>query len=37
LRIAVRVEYPLTIFSFAGDGRATIPFAVVEDLRFVGV
>jgi Flp pilus assembly protein TadG len=36
-RIYTRVEYPLTIFSFAGDNRPTIPFVVVEDFRFVGI
>jgi Flp pilus assembly protein TadG len=35
-RIRVRVSYPLTIFTFI-DNRASIPFVVVEDLRYVGV
>ncbi|MDP3738234.1 MAG: TadE/TadG family type IV pilus assembly protein [Hyphomonadaceae bacterium] len=34
--VRTRVDYPLSIFSLAGDNRATIPFVVVEDLRFVG-
>jgi Flp pilus assembly protein TadG len=35
-RIYVHVAFPLTIFSFLGDSRPTIPFVVVEDFRFVG-
>ena len=36
-RVKVLVNFPLTIFGFIGDTRATIPFVVVEDLRYVGV
>lgn len=33
IRIDVRVEYPLSIFSLAGDNRPFIPFRVTEDAR----
>jgi len=32
-RIVTRVNFPLTIFGFLGDTRATIPFVIVEDFR----
>ena len=35
-RVMVRVNYPLSIFGFTGDTHVTIPFVVVEDLRYVG-
>ena len=37
IRIRVRVDFPLTMFGFIGGDRASIPFVVVEDLRYVGV
>ena len=38
LRIVTRVDFPLTIFGFIGGaGPASIPFVVVEDMRFVGI
>ena len=36
-RIVAKVNFPLTIFGFIGGNRTTIPFAVVEDLRFIGM
>jgi Flp pilus assembly protein TadG len=37
-RIVTRVDFPLTIFGFIdGGGTASIPFVVVEDMRFVGI
>jgi Flp pilus assembly protein TadG len=38
VRVQVRVEYPLIIFSLiGGDNRATIPFVVREDIQHVGM
>lgn len=37
-RIRTEVSYPLSIFGFTGNGSlVSIPFVVVEDLRFVGI
>jgi hypothetical protein len=36
VRIRAQIDFPLTIFSFTGDDRPTIPFAVVDDMRFAG-
>jgi Flp pilus assembly protein TadG len=38
IRIVVQVNYPLSIFGFIeGGNRPSLPFAVVEDLRLIGV
>jgi hypothetical protein len=39
IRVSVRVDYRLTLFSFFvdGDGPGTIPFVVREDVRWVGM
>lgn len=37
-RIRTEVSYPLSIFGLTGNGSlVSIPFVVVEDLRFVGI
>lgn len=36
VRITARIDFPLSIFGFTGDGRAAIPFGVVEDERHIG-
>lgn len=36
IRITARIDFPLSIFGFTGDGRAAIPFGVIEDERHIG-